>query len=56
MTTLDVFRFALLEQMRLGTPYDVEDERFIWRSLDQLTTFEEQKNFRYIKSASSANE
>ncbi|MFN2407677.1 MAG: hypothetical protein ABR594_16635 [Pyrinomonadaceae bacterium] len=56
MTTLDVFRFALLEQMRLGTPYDVEDERFIWRSLDQLTTFEEPKNFRYIKSASSANE
>lgn len=51
MTTLDVFRFDLLEQMRLGTPYDVEDERFIWRSLDQLTTHQEPKNFRYIKSS-----
>lgn len=50
MTTLDVFRFDLLQQMRLGMPYDVEDERFIWRSLG------EQKNFRYVKNTSSANE
>jgi hypothetical protein len=52
MTTLDSFRFALLEEMRLATPYDVENERYVWQSLDQLTTYQEQKNFRYIKPAS----
>ncbi len=49
MTTLDTFRFALLEEMRIRVPDDVEDERNLWESIDNLTTYEEKINFRYVK-------
>lgn len=49
MTTLDVFRFDLLRELHLRLPADVEDERFMWESFDQLATYGENKNFRYEK-------
>jgi hypothetical protein len=47
MTTLDSFRFDLLKDMRLAVPADLEEERYIWESLDQLSTYDEGLNFRY---------
>lgn len=47
MTTLDAFRFDLLREMRLSAPSDVESERYLWESIDRLTTYGEDRNFRY---------
>jgi hypothetical protein len=47
MTTLDSFRFDLLKEMRLAAPADVEGERYVWESIDLLTTYGEERNFRY---------
>jgi hypothetical protein len=47
MTTLDAFRFDLLRELRLSAPTDVEEERYIWESFDQLTTYGADRNFRY---------
>lgn len=47
MTTLDAFRFQLLEDLQLGLPADVEDERIVWESLDKLATYGEAENFQY---------
>jgi hypothetical protein len=47
MTTLDAFRFDLLREMRLGAPSDIEGERYLWESIDRLTTYGEVRNFRY---------
>lgn len=47
MTTLDSFRFELLKEMRLAAPADVEGERYVWESIDLLTTYSEERNFRY---------
>jgi hypothetical protein len=47
MTTLDVFRLDLLRDMRLKPPADVEDEHLLWENLDRLTTYGENRNFRY---------
>lgn len=52
MTTLDSFRFKLLEEMQLRIPDDVEDERTLWEGIDNLTTDEEKINFRYVKPGS----
>jgi len=60
MTTLDSFRFDLLQEMRLDLPYDFENERFIWQSLDQLNAYQshddraeytKKSNFRYVKTS-----
>jgi hypothetical protein len=47
MTCLDAFRLDLLRDLHLRTPSDVDDERFIWESLDHLVTYSEERNFRY---------
>jgi hypothetical protein len=47
MTALDTFRFALLDEMKLARPNDVEDERHMWENIDKLTTYGEARNFRY---------
>jgi hypothetical protein len=47
MTTFDMFRFALLEEMRLMTPRDVAQERVIWDGFDKLMKFGEEQNFFY---------
>jgi hypothetical protein len=47
MTSFDSFRFDLLREMRLRIPADVEEERLIWESVDRLTTYGEERNFRY---------
>lgn len=47
MTSFDAFRFDLLRDMRLRMPADVEEERHVWKNLDYLTTFGEDRNFRY---------
>jgi hypothetical protein len=47
MTSLDAFRFDLLRDMRLSAPTDVEQERYVWESIDRLTTYGEEQNFRY---------
>lgn len=47
MTSLDMFRLELLRTMRLRSPADVEEERWTWKSLDQLNTYGEERNFRY---------
>lgn len=47
MTTLDSFRFDLLEEMRLPLPPDVEGERYVWESVNLLATYDEERNFRY---------
>jgi hypothetical protein len=47
MTSFDVFRLALLEEMRLVTPRDVMHERLIWEGFDKLMKFGEEQNFFY---------
>jgi hypothetical protein len=47
MTTLDSFRLDLLDEMRLAAPADVEGERYVWESLNLLSTYGEERNFRY---------
>lgn len=47
MTTLDTLRFDLLRAMRVHPPSDVGDERVVWENIDLLTTFGDERNFRY---------
>ena len=47
MTCLDSFRLDLLSELHLRSPADVEDERLIWQNFDRLTTYGENRNFRY---------
>jgi hypothetical protein len=47
MTAFDMFRFALLEEMRLMSPCDVAQERAIWDGFDRLMKFGEEQNFFY---------
>jgi hypothetical protein len=47
MTSFDVFRLALLEEMCLVAPRDVTHERLIWESFDKLMKFGEEQNFFY---------
>jgi hypothetical protein len=47
MTSFDVFRFSLLDEMRLGAPKDVTHERSIWGSFDKLMKFGKEQNFFY---------
>jgi len=47
MTTLDVFRLDLLRDMHLRAPADVEEERYMWENIDRITTYGEDRNFRY---------
>jgi hypothetical protein len=47
MTTLDTLRFDVLRAMRIRAPADVADERSVWENVDVLTTFGEDRNFRY---------
>ena len=47
MTLFDTFRFDLLRQMGVKLPADVQEERWIWKNLDQLATFGEEQNFQY---------
>jgi hypothetical protein len=47
MTSLDSFRLDLLRDMQLTPPADVQDERYMWENIDLLTTYGEDRNFRY---------
>lgn len=46
-TTVDLFRFDLLKELRLAVPADVVDEWALWESLTTLTVYREESNFRY---------
>jgi hypothetical protein len=47
MTMFDTFRFALLGEMHLPAPADVEDERSLWENVNHLTAYGEAINLRY---------
>jgi hypothetical protein len=47
MTSFDSFRLQLLSDLHLRSPIDIEDEWFMWESLDRLMTYGETWNFRY---------
>ncbi len=48
-TSLDMFRFDLLKDLRVSLPADVDQERRTWDSLNKLTLYDDghKENFRY---------
>jgi hypothetical protein len=46
-TSLDLFRLDLLTALSIAAPADVEEERSAWDSLNRLTAYGENMNFRY---------
>jgi hypothetical protein len=47
MTSFDSFRLQLLTDLHLRSPVDIDDEQFMWESLDRVMTYGETWNFRY---------
>src|SRR5262249_28614214 len=47
-TSVDLFRFDLLKDLRLALPADLLDERYLWDELNQVTAYGDQtSNFRF---------
>jgi hypothetical protein len=46
-TMIDMFRFDLLDGLKLRRPNDVQDERDIWKYLNGAIQYDEEGNLRY---------